>query len=203
MKKRFLLLLLLGALAMCFTLHGAAADPDIFLDHIYPGLDANSYWVECTFTNEWGPDYNLKSISRFSIGGTLEYIGGAFTSDADKKNPSDALSARYIRTAFGLTNRDQLFSYADDSVGYIFVAAGESKYKIRTSDGHYIKRTGGTVSVNPPRISETTDEKSATVFKVLADRNGFRIYEEGQAVSVILDPRDIMAYEPSGEEVEK
>ena len=39
--------------------------------------------------------------------------------------------------------------------------------------------------------------------KVIEKNDGVRIYEEGQKVSVILDPRDIMAYEPSGEEVEK
>ena len=37
--------------------------------------------------------------------------------------------------------------------------------------------------------------------KVIEKNDGVRIYEEGQAVKVILDPRDIMAYEP-GEEVE-
>ena len=37
--------------------------------------------------------------------------------------------------------------------------------------------------------------------KVIEKNDGVRIYEEGQVVKVILDPRDIMAYEP-GEEVE-
>jgi iron(III) transport system ATP-binding protein len=37
--------------------------------------------------------------------------------------------------------------------------------------------------------------------KVIEKNDGVRIYEEGQQVQVILDPRDIMAYEP-GEEVE-
>ena len=37
--------------------------------------------------------------------------------------------------------------------------------------------------------------------KVIEKNDGVRIYEEGQKVQVILDPRDIMAYEP-GEEVE-
>ena len=37
--------------------------------------------------------------------------------------------------------------------------------------------------------------------KVIEKNDGVRIYEEGQMVHVILDPRDIMAYEP-GEEVE-
>ena len=39
--------------------------------------------------------------------------------------------------------------------------------------------------------------------KVIEKNDGVRIYEEGQEVSVILDPRDIMAYEPAAEEVEK
>ena len=37
--------------------------------------------------------------------------------------------------------------------------------------------------------------------KVIEKNDGVRIYEEGQQVNVVLDPRDIMAYEP-GEEVE-
>ena len=32
--------------------------------------------------------------------------------------------------------------------------------------------------------------------KVIEKNDGVRIYEEGQTVSVVLDPRDIMAYEP-------
>ena len=36
--------------------------------------------------------------------------------------------------------------------------------------------------------------------KVIEKNDGVRIYEEGQQVQVILDPRDIMAYEPGGEE---
>ena len=39
------------------------------------------------------------------------------------------------------------------------------------------------------------------MIKVIEKNDGVRIYEEGQQVQVILDPRDIMAYEP-GEEVE-
>ena len=40
--------------------------------------------------------------------------------------------------------------------------------------------------------------------KVIEKNDGVRIYEEGQKVDVILDPRDIMAYEPGEEEeVEK
>ena len=35
--------------------------------------------------------------------------------------------------------------------------------------------------------------------KVIEKNDGVRIYEEGQQVQVILDPRDIMAYEPGGE----
>ncbi len=37
--------------------------------------------------------------------------------------------------------------------------------------------------------------------KVIEKNDGVRIYEEGQTVSVILDPRDVMAY-PPGEETE-
>ena len=37
--------------------------------------------------------------------------------------------------------------------------------------------------------------------KVIEKNDGVRIYEEGQQVNVVLDPRDIMAYEP-GEEAE-
>ncbi len=37
--------------------------------------------------------------------------------------------------------------------------------------------------------------------KVIEKNDGVRIYEEGQKVSVILDPRDVMAYEP-GEDLE-
>ena len=37
--------------------------------------------------------------------------------------------------------------------------------------------------------------------KVIEKNDGVRIYEEGQQVSVVIDPRDIMAYEPSGEDV--
>ena len=40
--------------------------------------------------------------------------------------------------------------------------------------------------------------------KVIEKNDGVQIYEEGQQVSVVIDPRDIMAYESSGEiEVEK
>ena len=181
MKKKFSLLLLLCALAQCFLLRGASAEPDVFLDHNYPGWDEYSYWVECTMTNNWGPDYNKKSISRFSIGGTLEYVNGAFTSVSSKKNPSDAMSVRYIRKAFDLATSDveeHLFSYTDDNVGYIFIAQGNSEYKICTSDGHYIKRTGGTTSAISPKIGSTDEEDSATVFKVQATRDGYLIYEE-------------------------
>ena len=31
--------------------------------------------------------------------------------------------------------------------------------------------------------------------------DGVRIYEEGQQVSVVIDPKDVMAYVPSGEDV--
>ena len=36
--------------------------------------------------------------------------------------------------------------------------------------------------------------------KVIEKNDGVRIYEEGQQVSVVIDPRDVMAYEPSGED---
>jgi iron(III) transport system ATP-binding protein len=35
--------------------------------------------------------------------------------------------------------------------------------------------------------------------KVIEKNDGVRIYEEGQAVEVILDPADVMAYEPKAE----
>ena len=35
--------------------------------------------------------------------------------------------------------------------------------------------------------------------KIIEKNDGVRIYEEGQNVSVILDPRDVMAYPPGGE----
>ena len=41
------------------------------------------------------------------------------------------------------------------------------------------------------------------VVKVIEKNDGVRIYEEGQNVNVILDPRDIMSYVPGEEEVEK
>ena len=44
-------------------------------------------------------------------------------------------------------------------------------------------------------------ELGSQTIKVIEKNDGVRIYEEGQVVKVILDPRDIMAYEP-GEEVE-
>ncbi len=37
--------------------------------------------------------------------------------------------------------------------------------------------------------------------KVIEKNDGVRIYEEGQQVSVVIDPRDVMAYAPSGEDV--
>ena len=37
--------------------------------------------------------------------------------------------------------------------------------------------------------------------KVIEKNDGVRIYEEGQAVKVVIDPRDIMAYEPGPDEV--
>ena len=47
-------------------------------------------------------------------------------------------------------------------------------------------------------------ELEGQTIKVIEKNDGVRIYEEGQQVSVVIDPRDIMAYEPSGEEeVEK
>ena len=36
--------------------------------------------------------------------------------------------------------------------------------------------------------------------KVIEKNDGVRIYEEGQQVSMVIDPRDVMAYEPSGED---
>ena len=38
------------------------------------------------------------------------------------------------------------------------------------------------------------------VVKVIEKNDGVRIYEEGQEVDVILDPRDIMSYVPSGDQ---
>ena len=38
--------------------------------------------------------------------------------------------------------------------------------------------------------------------KVIEKNDGVRIYEEGQKVEVVIDPRDLMAYAPDGEEVE-
>ena len=38
--------------------------------------------------------------------------------------------------------------------------------------------------------------------KVIEKNDGVRIYEEGQEVAVVIDPRDLMAYAPAGEEVE-
>ena len=38
------------------------------------------------------------------------------------------------------------------------------------------------------------------IIKVIEKNDGVRIYEEGQAVQVILDPADIMAYEPTQED---
>ena len=35
--------------------------------------------------------------------------------------------------------------------------------------------------------------------KVIEKNDGVRIYEEGQTVSVVLDPRDVMAYSPGGD----
>ena len=37
--------------------------------------------------------------------------------------------------------------------------------------------------------------------KVIEKNDGVRIYEEGQQVSVVIDPKDVMAYAPSGEDV--
>ena len=37
--------------------------------------------------------------------------------------------------------------------------------------------------------------------KVIEKNDGVRIYEEGQQVSVVIDPKDVMAYVPSGEDV--
>ena len=39
------------------------------------------------------------------------------------------------------------------------------------------------------------------IIKVIEKNDGVRIYEEGQQVSVVIDPRDVMAYAPSGEDV--
>ena len=38
------------------------------------------------------------------------------------------------------------------------------------------------------------------IIKVIEKNDGVRIYEEGQAVEVILDPADVMSYEPKAEE---
>ena len=43
-------------------------------------------------------------------------------------------------------------------------------------------------------------ELEGQTIKVIEKNDGVRIYEEGQQVSVVIDPRDIMAYEPSGED---
>ena len=43
-------------------------------------------------------------------------------------------------------------------------------------------------------------ELESQTIKVIEKNDGVRIYEEGQQVTVVFDPNDIMAYEPSGEE---
>ncbi len=43
-------------------------------------------------------------------------------------------------------------------------------------------------------------EVAGQTLKVIEKNDGVRIYEEGQAVTVVIDPRDIMAYEAKGEE---
>jgi iron(III) transport system ATP-binding protein len=48
-------------------------------------------------------------------------------------------------------------------------------------------------------IKDYIDIGSQTI-KVIEKNDGVRIYEEGQAVEVILDPADVMAYEPKAEE---
>ena len=75
---------------------------------------------------------------------------------------------------------------------HVNVAAGEGlhalpgKVTIREYYGLYIKYY--------------IDLGSQTI-KVIEKNDGVRIYEEGQQVSVVIDPRDVMAYAPSGEDV--
>ena len=37
--------------------------------------------------------------------------------------------------------------------------------------------------------------------KVIEKNDGVRIYEEGQSVNIVIDPRDLMSYAPQEEEV--
>ena len=46
-------------------------------------------------------------------------------------------------------------------------------------------------------------ELAGQTIKVIEKNDGVRIYEEGQEVDVVIDPRDVMAYEPEREEVAK
>ncbi len=190
MKKTLLSAACAGILCMMafFLLIPATASADQVTEDTYPGLDKDhSYWALCTFSNEWGPVHNLKSVSRFSIGGNMVYDSSTetFTYDRSKMvdyNQADPLireNMSGVAELYGLTeaSTDAVFAYKDTNTGFIFVPADDNgkKFKIHTLDGVYLKRGGSGTS---PKLVGTTDESSATAFTVEAAKGGFMIYEK-------------------------
>ena len=88
-----------------------------------------------------------------------------------------------------------------DAARHNYVRLERLHVNVALTDGLYA--LDGTVTMREYYglyIKYYIDLGSQTI-KVIEKNDGVRIYEEGQRVSVVIDPRDIMAYEPSGEDV--
>ena len=172
--KKILLLTLLCVLVFCsLCTVTAAADQ-------YPGVESGvSYWVLLTENDGYGPADNNGSIARFSIAGTMgfEPLNKEFTSDTGKYVTAVTDGATAVKTFYCT---DSVLEYADGGdIGYRFIQNSSGKYYICTSDGIYIKRTGGFTSLNKPGISYTDQQSSATAFTVELGDGGYRIYDSG------------------------
>ena len=88
-----------------------------------------------------------------------------------------------------------------DAAKHNYVRLERLHVNVALTDGLYA--LDGTVTMREYYglyIKYYIDLGSQTI-KVIEKNDGVRIYEEGQQVSVVIDPKDVMAYVPSGEDV--
>ena len=88
-----------------------------------------------------------------------------------------------------------------DAARHNYVRLERLHVNVALTDGLYA--LDGTVTMREYYglyIKYYIDLGSQTI-KVIEKNDGVRIYEEGQQVSVVIDPKDVMAYVPSGEDV--
>ena len=88
-----------------------------------------------------------------------------------------------------------------DAARHNYVRLERLHVNVALTDGLYA--LDGTVTMREYYglyIKYYIDLGSQTI-KVIEKNDGVRIYEEGQQVSVVIDPKDVMAYAPSGEDV--